>query len=1248
MAKANSNCLVFVLNGERREVDLSQINPSTSLLSYLRCHTDYKGAKLGCGEGGCGACVVFLSKYNADSQKIYGFSISSCLTLLGSIAGCSIITSEGLGNCRDDYHAIHKRIAGFHASQCGYCTPGWCMSLYGALHQAEAKGAHELRQGFSNLSVLEAEKSIAGNLCRCTGYRPIADVCKSFAAEVDLEDLGLNSFWKKKEIPDLNKLPKYDRAAVQTNPKFCSQKCEESGTPTLNFAYKDEFDGEQRVWIRPSNLEETLGTLKETAKENVELKLVVGNTSAGIYKNVRPKVFVDISNIPELQIIKRHEFGIEIGAAVTISNLIEVLEDANDVLDPGKLVYPRNLIFEIIGNHLKKVASGFIRNTASIGGNLIMAKKLSFDSDLATILLGASATVKIISIEKIESVLTMEEFLDKPCLDSGALLLSVRIPYWNKVNNRVEDSDINGSFECYENLFKTYRAAPRPLGNAVSYVNAAFLAQISLNKPQGHLIAKSLRLAFGAFGVKHAIRAKSIEEFLIDKVISSSILLEAIEMLKAHIIPVEGTSKSAYRQSVAVGFLFDFFCPFVNNMVPPCIIDPREVSNSQSGITPNTMNWSCKPKSLTSGKQTMEFHLEYHPVGQPSSKVAAELQASGEVVYVDDIPSPKNCLYGAYVYSEKALALIKKVDVKHVLESPSVVSYISSSDIPKQGRNIGAEALFGGETLLAEDTVECIGQPIGLMVANTWHDAKRAADKVTVDYDCETLGPPILSVEDAREKESFFPVPEWFAPKPIGDFAEGMSEADHNIESAEVKIGSQYFFYLENQTALAVPDEDECMVVYSSCQNPCILQTSIAKCLGIPINNVRVITRRVGGGFGGKAFRSVPVAVTCALAAYKLKRPVRMYLDRTTDMITTGGRHPIKANYTVGFKSDGKITALHVDLFIDAGFSPDISPALPYNIISAMKKYNWGALSFDYKVCKTNLPSKSAMRGPGDAQGSFIAENIIEHVASILGLDSIVVREKNLHTFESAVFFYGSYVESPIGYTLPSIWEKLKQSASMNERMKNIRDFNAANRWFKRGLSMVPCFFLAMLTPRPARVTIFGDGSIAVEVGGVELGQGIWTKVKQMTTYALGQLWPGLSEDIMSKVRIVQTDSISLAHGGITSGSTTSEGSCEAVRHACNILVERLHPIETYLKKSSPNGFCWKDLIFQLKPWVFFLVLRLKCNQWIFLHKFTGFLIQILQNISILVQQQVRLRLTFFREQLQYFKQISFMTVEEA
>ncbi|KAH9323328.1 hypothetical protein KI387_017967 [Taxus chinensis] len=509
---------------------------------------------------GCGACVVFLSKYNTHTKETEEFSISSCLTLLGSIDGCSITTSEGLGNCRDGYHAIHKRIAGFHASQCGYCTPGWCMSLYGALFVGLKPKEHtNLEMGFQIFRYWKQRQPLQAICAGVLAYRPIADVCKSFAGDVDLEDLGLNSFWKKNELPDPNLLPKYNPTAGNANSILCSHNCEESRTPTLNFAYINEFDGEEHVWVRPSNLEEILKTLEKSVKENVEPKLVVG----------QPLV-----------------------------------------------------------------------------------------------------------------LLVMQ------CL--MLMLLS-----WLKFHP---------------------------------------------NKTQGYQVGKNLRLAFGAFGVKHAIRATGVEEFLVDKVLSPDV-------------------------------------------VPPCIVDSVEAGSSQNGIG----KWSSKPKSLTVGKQAMKFHDEYNPVGQPSQKVFAELQASGEAVYVDDIPAPENCLYGAFVLSEKALALINKVDVKHALESPTVVSYISSTDIPKQGRNLGAEAFFGGEVLFAEDTVEWVGQPIGLMVAKTWHDAKRAADKATVEYDCETLGPPILSVEDAGEKKSFFEVPEWCAPKPVGDFAEGMSKADHRIESAEIK-----------------------------------------------------------------------------------------------------------------------------------------------------------------------------------------------------------------------------------------------------------------------------------------------------------------------------------------------------------------------------------------------------------------------------------------------------------------------------
>jgi xanthine dehydrogenase molybdopterin-binding subunit B len=324
------------------------------------------------------------------------------------------------------------------------------------------------------------------------------------------------------------------------------------------------------------------------------------------------------------------------------------------------------------------------------------------------------------------------------------------------------------------------------------------------------------------------------------------------------------------------------------------------------------------------------------------------------------------------------------------------------------------------------------------------------------------------------------------------------------------------------------------------------------------------------------------VACACAVAAFKLRRPVRMYLDRKTDMIMAGGRHPMKVKYSAGFKSDGKITALHLDLGINAGISPDVSPIMPLAIIGALKKYNWGNLAFDTKVCKTNVSSKSAVRGPGDVQGSFIAEAIIEHVASALSVDTNTIRRKNLHNFESLEVFYGRSAGDASTYSLVSIFDKLASSPDYQHRAAAVEHFNSSNKWKKRGISCVPITYEVRLRPTPGRVSIMNDGSIAVEVGGVEIGQGLWTKVKQMTAFGLGELCPDGGECLHEKVRVIQADTLSMIQGGFTGGSTTSETSCEAVRLSCATLVERLKPIKESLEAKS-GAVEWSALIAQVR-----------------------------------------------------------------
>lgn len=288
----------------------------------------------------------------------------------------------------------------------------------------------------------------------------------------------------------------------------------------------------------------------------------------------------------------------------------------------------------------------------------------------------------------------------------------------------------------------------------------------------------------------------------------------------------------------------------------------------------------------------------------------------------------------------------------------------------------------------------------------------------------------------------------------------------------------------------------------------------------------------------------------------------------------------MKVTYSVGFKSSGKITALHLDILINAGISEDISPLLPSNVIKAIKKYDWGALSFDLKVCKTNLTSKSAMRAPGEVQGSYIAEAIIEHVASLLSKEVDSVRNKNVHTFESINLFYDNIVTEVGEYTLPSIMDKLAVSSSFFQRSKMVEQFNQKSTWKKKGISRLPIVFEAMQRPTPGKVSILSDGSIVVEVGGIEIGQGLWTKVRQMTAYALGLIESSWGEELVEKVRVIQADSLSLVQGGITAGSTTSESSCEAVRRCCSVLVERLTPLKKQLQEQN-GSLDWPTLIRQ-------------------------------------------------------------------
>lgn len=509
------------------------------------------------------------------------------------------------------------------------------MSLAAALVGAEGKGSGPPpREGFSRLTSADAERAVVGNLCRCTGYRPIADACKSFAADVDLEDLGLNSFWKRGDA-HVDKLPPYKEGSIGAFPEFlkaeirASLRIDKCMSATV-------MAGSESSWHRPRSVEEYYRLVASDSFDGSGTKVVAGNTSSGVYREAEVyDRYIDLRDIPELNSVSKDSEGVQIGAATSISRVIEILRREGDDC--------KDVIFGKIADHMEKVSSHYVRNTATLGGNLVMAQRDEFPSDIATILLAAGSSVCIqVSSGKLN--VTLDEFLEMPPCDYKTLLLSISVPHCTPDN---VSSSTGAVMTESSLLFETYRAAPRPLGNAVAYLNCAFFAQISSDESSGSLILENLHLAFGAFGTRHAIRARDVEKYLVGKPISASVLLEACNVLKKSIVPKEGTTHSAYRSSLAVAFLFTFLYPMTKRNVKPA----RSARLNDHAASDTNGNLNCPPSAdidlslketnsvksglhsndhiLESCKQIVEISKDYLPVGIPAKKVGAELQASG-------------------------------------------------------------------------------------------------------------------------------------------------------------------------------------------------------------------------------------------------------------------------------------------------------------------------------------------------------------------------------------------------------------------------------------------------------------------------------------------------------------------------------------------------------------------------------------------------------------------------------------------
>ncbi|MBY0402886.1 MAG: xanthine dehydrogenase molybdopterin binding subunit [Cyanobacteria bacterium] len=467
---------------------------------------------------------------------------------------------------------------------------------------------------------------------------------------------------------------------------------------------------------------------------------------------------------------------------------------------------------------------------------------------------------------------------------------------------------------------------------------------------------------------------------------------------------------------------------------------------------------------------------------------------SGESLYIDDLPRSKYELYVDFVGSPIAHGILKAIQSNEALAIPGVVAIFTAQDL--DGHNLFGP-IIQDEVLLVPlgSPCEFIGQPIVVIAADT-QKALEAAKK-TIRFDIQPL-PPVFTISEAKANNQVLGIPRTFR---LGNLEEGWSEATHFLEGVFIN-GGQEHFYLESQAALVIPGEDKTLTVHSSTQSPTEVQHVVAELLGLQMNQVVCITKRMGGAFGGKETQATHFAAMAALVAHKTRRPARIALSKDDDMKYTGKRHPFETHYKVGFTPNGQITGLDIHFYSNGGALADLSTSIMGRAMShAENAYYIPHIEIHGTVCKTNLPPNTAFRGFGGPQGIANMENIIEEIAQFLKIDAFEIRTRNL---------YGTDTRNITPYhqvfqhnKIPLMMDQLANSSDYQARLQAIQEFNNTSPTHLKGISLIPLKFglsfnTKFLNQANALVNIYLDGTVQVSTGATEMGQGVNTKIKQL------------------------------------------------------------------------------------------------------------------------------------------------------
>lgn len=1129
--------LIFYVNG-KKVVD-EKVDPEWTLLYYLRNKLRLTGTKLGCAEGGCGACTVMASKYDRSLHKVIHYSLNACLAPVCSVHGLAITTVEGIGSTKSCLHPVQERIAKAHGSQCGFCTPGIVMSMYTLLRSLPGKPTME-----------DVELAFQGNLCRCTGYRPILEGYRSFTEEWEQQQRSNGVVNGVCSLGD--RCCRNSNASTQSDTNCIIDEQSEILFDSSEFKPYDPsqepifppelqvsdcldcqflvFKGPRVTWYRPTTLEQLIN-LKS---KYLSAKLVNGNTEIGVevkFKNCFCPILIHPDHVKELTEITITDEGVNVGASVTLTNLENILKE-----EVKKQPEHRVQIFKAIIDMLHWFAGKQIRNVAAIGGNIMTGSPIS---DLNPIFMSSKCQLEFISAGGHRKLLMDSSFWTgyrRNITRPDEILLFITIPY--TIQNQ---------------HFLAYKQSKRREDD-IAIVNAAFNLQLDSG------CIKFLDMAFGGMAPTTVMTPKTSKK-LIGKPWTSATLEEACGSLAEELTIDPGApgGLEQYRQSLSLSLFFKFFVAVNENLEKEnCAVEklPETYKSASQGFR-------SLPKKSSQYFQIVPSTQEKNDlVGKPIVHLSAFKQAAGEALYCDDMPFTEGELYLCLVLSTRAHAKIVRLDPSEALTLPGVHAFFSAKDLPGDRNYYGP--VIHDDLVFAKDEVTCHGQVIGAIVADNQQIAHQAKKHVKVEY--EDLHPVIITMEDAIRENSFYGQ----APKILkfGNAEAAFSKAEHVI-TGEIRIAGQEHFYLETQAAIAIPKgEDDEMEIIVSSQHPTEIQFQAAQMLGIPSNRVVCKIKRIGGGFGGKESRSSPLALAAALAAHCLGKPVRGMFDRDEDMTITGQRHPFLAKYKLAFTKEGKITACEIFLYTNAGNSTDLSMSVMDRAIFHFENaYRIPNVTCYGYVCKTNLPTNTAFRGFGGPQAMFIGESMIHHVATYLGVDVFEVSRLNLYKEGDLTHF-----NQELTYcTLERCWEECVNSSEYHKRKAEIEQFNRKNRWHKRGISVVPtmygiAFTSLFLNQAGALVLIYADGSVLISHSGIEMGQGLHTKMIQVASRAL--------EIPASLIHIADTRTDKVPNTSPSAASSGSDLNGMAILNACSILLERLKPY----KAANPKGE-WKDWV---------------------------------------------------------------------